>query len=196
MTIKSPWVKLREEEAFDCPYFTVRRDLVTHGSGPPLLYSSVRTKVFGVGIVPIDADGCTTLVGQYRYVIDKYSWEVPGGGGSHGRPPLEAARDELSEETGLSAARWLKIMDASVAPGTSDSFFKGFVAWELEQGLPHPEPEESLLLNRLPFLDAVDMAISGGLDNLATVALLLALHARFKSGDLPADLSRLMTRRR
>jgi 8-oxo-dGTP pyrophosphatase MutT (NUDIX family) len=195
MTMKSPWIMIRADEPFSCPYFAVRQDLVTHAGGTPLIYSSVRTKFHGVGVIPVDADGQVTLVGQYRYVTNQYSWEVPGGGGRHDRPPLESAREELSEETGISAASWLQILDVSVAPGTSDSLCRGFVAWNLEHGTPHPEPEESLALRRLQFHDAVSMAVSGELNNLATIAMLLALHVRSLHGNLPDDLLQLLAKR-
>src|SRR5579864_7072463 len=97
---ENPWNLLSGEESFSCPYFSIRSDLVSHSGNKPRSYHSIRMKVHGVAVLPIDDTGCTTLVGQYRYVLDRYTWELPGGGALIGQPGIEAARKELSEETG------------------------------------------------------------------------------------------------
>ena len=76
----NPWTVHRKEEKFTCSYFSVRSDTVAHGTRLPRVYNSVRMTTSGVSVAPIDDDGCTMLVGQYRYVIDRFTWEVPGGG--------------------------------------------------------------------------------------------------------------------
>jgi len=149
-------------------------------------------KVFGVAVLPIDREGCTTLVGQYRYVLDRYSWELPGGGAPLDRPPLEAARAELSEETGYRAAQWLQILDAPVAPGTIDEITRGFVAWNLTAGEPHPEPGEELAIRKVPYVDAISMALSGEISHVSSIATLLSLQARLSRRELPVDLASLV----
>ena len=136
-------------------------------------------------MLPIDQEGCTTLVGQYRYVLDRYTWELPGGGGQYDRPAVESARQELSEETGYCADHWLQIVDACVSPGTSDDVSRAFAAWGLHGGTPHPEPDEQLAYWRVSFLEAVSMAISAEITHLASVAALLSLHTRLIRRDLP-----------
>src|SRR6187551_1881204 len=128
MTADNPWTLIEAHEQFDCPYFSVRRDVVSYASGANLHYNSVRMKVHGVAILPIDGHGCTTLVGQYRYVLDRYSWELPGGGASLDRPAIIAARQELLEETGIVATRWMELLASPVAPGTLDEITTAFVA--------------------------------------------------------------------
>ena len=188
----NPWKLLRREEPFSCPYFSVRSDIVSHHDGQPRPYDSIRTKLYGVAVAPIDEHGRTVLVGQYRYVLDRFTWELPGGGARYDQPAIEAARAELSEETGYQADHWLPVIEASVAPGTSDEMARGFVAWGLHEGVPHPDPVEDFLWRWVPFTEAVEMALSGKIDNLASVGLLLGLHAKLVRGELPGELTRLL----
>jgi 8-oxo-dGTP pyrophosphatase MutT (NUDIX family) len=188
----NPWTVLQKNEPFTCPYFTVRRDLVSHAGGAPLAYDSIRMKFQGVCILPIHTDGSTILVGQYRYVLDRYSWELPGGGAFTGASPIDAARTELSEETGLAADYWLQVFDTAVAPGTIDEMTKGFVAWGLREGEAHPEPEEDLAVRRVSFAEAVEMALGGKIGNISSVATLLCVHSRLNRRELPIDLAGLL----
>jgi 8-oxo-dGTP pyrophosphatase MutT (NUDIX family) len=192
MKSTNPWAVLRKDEPFTCPYFTVRSDLVVHAGGPPRPYNSIRMKMVGVAVLPIDAAGYTTLVGQYRYVLDRFSWELPGGGSPRDRPPIEAAQNELSEETGFRADHWLQILNAPVAPGTIDEIAVGFVAWGLHNGDPHPEPGEHLITRRVPFAEAISMSLSGEIGHVASVASLLTLQIRLARDELPESLSILL----
>ncbi len=82
----NPWALIRREDKFDCRYYIARRDVVTIQGGEERLYTHIHVKHLGVAVVPIDHDGTTTLVGQYRYVLDRYTWEIPKGGGSRDLP--------------------------------------------------------------------------------------------------------------
>jgi hypothetical protein len=116
----NPWTVLRKEEKFARSYFSVRSDTVRHGTGLTRAYNSVRMKTIGVGIAPIDDEGCTTLVGQYRYVLDRFTWELPGGSCRPDQAPAQAAKLELSEEIGYRATHWLRLLHGAVSPGTTD----------------------------------------------------------------------------
>jgi 8-oxo-dGTP pyrophosphatase MutT (NUDIX family) len=188
----NPWTVLRKEEKFACSYFSVWSDTVRHGTSLPRAYNSVRMKTIGVAIAPIDDEGCTTLVGQYRYVIDRFTWELPAGGCRLDQAPVEAAKIELSEETGYRAAHWLRLFDGSVSPGTIDGRTQCFVAWGLEVGAPHPEPEEQLVQRRVPFAEAISMALSGEISHFASVSLLLGIQIKFARNELPSDLVSLL----
>ena len=188
----NPWTVHREEESFACSYFSVRSDTVAHGARLPRVYNSIRMRTFGVSVVPIDDEGCTTLVGQYRYVVDRFTWEAPGGGCKLDQAPVEAAQMELSEETGYRAEHWLQLLDASLAPGTIDGRTQCFVAWGLQAGLPHPEPEERLQQRRVPFGQAVSMVLSGEITSFSSITALLGIQVRLARGELPTDLMKLL----
>ena len=188
----SPWTVHRKEETFTCSHFSVRSDTVQFGTGLPRTYNSVRMKSIGVIIAPIDDAGCTTLVGQYRYVLDRFTWELPAGGCRLDQVPVEAAKLELSEETGYAAAHWLRLLDGIVLPGSTDGRSQCFVAWGLQPGAPHPEPEEELVQRRVPFAEAISMALSGEICQFGAISLLLGIQTKLARGELPKDLMMLL----
>ena len=190
----NPWRILQREVRYDCPYFQVWHDTVTHGGGAPRQYSSMRVKFAGVSVAAIDHLGRVALVGQYRHVLDRYTWEVPGGGGPVGQDPLPTARSELKEEIGCAAGQLLKIVDGAASPGTTDEFGAGYVAWDLVEGEPCPDPEETLRSQRVPFQEAVSMALRGEVGNLLGISLLLSIQVRLMRGNLPEDLLALLRR--
>jgi len=188
----NPWKVLKEETGCDCRYFSVRHDRVTLSDGEPRSYHSVRMKYHGVCIVPVDHDGSVTLIGQYRYVLERFSWEIPGGGARVGDDPLDVARAELKEETGCTAKLWLKIVEGAVSPGISTEAVPAFVAWGLDRGAPQPDTTEKLSRRRVPFANAVTMALTGEISNLPGIAALLGIEVRRQRGDLPASLLALL----
>jgi 8-oxo-dGTP pyrophosphatase MutT (NUDIX family) len=188
----NPWTVLRKEVKFACSYFSVRSDTVQFGAGFPRAYNSIRMKSIGVTIAPIDDEGCTTLVGQYRYVLDRFTWELPAGGCRLDQAPVEAAKIELSEETGYRAANWLRLFDGAVAPGSIDGRTQCFVAWDLQRGAPHPEPEEELVQRRVSFAESISMALSGEISHFASISLLLGIQTKLARGELPGELAKLL----
>lgn len=188
----NPWKVLKQDTSLDCPYFSVRHDSVSLAGGDPRSYHSVRMKYYGVCVVPVDRDGSVTLVGQYRYVLDRFSWEVVGGGARMGDDPLATARSELQEETGCTAEHWLKIVEGAVSPGISTEVTPVFVAWGLDRGAPQPDAGERLSLRQVPFQDAVAMALKGEISNLPGIAALMGIEVRRQRGDLPRSLLDLL----
>ena len=188
----NPWRTMSVRVVFDGPYFAVRSDVVRHGQRPERPYTSIRAKYAGVAVIPIDDEGCTTLVGQYRYVHDGFTWEIPAGAASLSDPVEESAKRELREETGFTADRWLQVLATAVSPGNSDEWLHGFVAWGLRQGDPQPDDEELIVPRRVPFSEAVTMALSGDIKHVGGVAVLLAIETRRRRGELPDDLLRLL----
>jgi hypothetical protein len=124
----NPWSVLSSKVKFDSPYFGAREDIVSFRGRPARPYTSIHAKFHGVCVAPVDQDGCVTLVGQYRYVLDRFTWELPGGGVRIGMDFLEVAKAELSEEAGQRAGQWLKIVEGAVSIGTSDEVVPGYVA--------------------------------------------------------------------
>ena len=195
-TTPKPWSLTQSETALDCPYFVARVDQVRDGLGVPRVYYNVRMKNFGIAVVPIDSEGRTILVGQQRYVLNGFTWEVIRGGGSLNRLPLESAKRELSEETGYSADNWLELLKGSASPGLTDELTVGFVAWNLHSSRPHPDAGEELVQKRVPFAQAIDMVVSGEIADLASSALLLAIKVRLERQELPDSLVSCLQRGR
>jgi 8-oxo-dGTP pyrophosphatase MutT (NUDIX family) len=188
----NPWQCLQTEIGFDNPYYSARRDTVRHRSGREHPYVSVRTKFRGVGVLPIDAEGCTTLIGQFRYVLDRFTWEVVRGGIPLATAALDGARQELGEETGLRADHWLHLFDLHASPGLTDEICPSFVAWGLHAGPARPEQHETITQRRLPFAEAVSMVLAGEIADASSVALILGVQTRLSRGELPGDLLALL----
>jgi 8-oxo-dGTP pyrophosphatase MutT (NUDIX family) len=113
------------------------------------------------------------LVGQYRYPLERYSWEIPEGGCGEGEDPLDAAQRELEEETGLRARHWRKLGEAYLSNSVSDELAIWFVATGLTQGEHRPEGTEQLVVRRVPFEEAFRMAMSGEIsDAISQLAIM------------------------
>src|SRR4029078_12454384 len=128
-----------------------------------------------IGIIPIDREGYTWIVGQYRYPLDAYSWEIPEGGGKIFVPPLESARGELKEETGIEAKHWEQIIHLHLSNSVTDEQALGYLATELTIGEPEPDEDEVLKIRRVHFLDVVEMVERSEItDSLSVAAILKA----------------------
>ncbi|SES96463.1 NUDIX domain-containing protein [Hymenobacter actinosclerus] len=169
----NPWQVQASEIKYQNPWIRVREDQVTTPAGTPGIYGVVTMKNKALGIVPVDAEGNTWLVGQYRYPLSEYSWEIPMGGGPVELDVLESAQRELREETGLLARRWTNIMRLHTSNSVTDEEGFVFLAQELEQGETEPEETEDLRLWKLPLADAVQLVMDGRITDAVSVAGLL-----------------------
>ncbi|HMQ60211.1 MAG TPA: NUDIX hydrolase [Flavilitoribacter sp.] len=172
---KNPWQTVSIERIYDNPWIAVSHRDVINPSGNKGIYGVVHFKNLAIGIVPLDEQGNTWLVGQYRYTIDQYSWEIPEGGCPLGTDPLASAQRELLEETGITAGKWEKILDFHTSNSVTDEAGMVFLARELSFGPSQPEETEKLEVRKLPFSEAVKMVESGEItDALSVMALLRA----------------------
>lgn len=171
----NPWKQQSNRQIFENPWFRVEQDDVINPGGGLSHYGKILFKNIAIGIVPLDENNNTWLVGQYRYVPDCYSWEIPMGGGSLNVDPLESAKRELSEETGLSAASWETLMHLHTSNSVTDERGIVYVARELSQGATAFEETEDLKLMRLPLKEAVERVIAGEITDAVSVAALLRL---------------------
>ena len=169
----NPWQTLSTEVKYDNPWISVREDQVLNPGGGQGIYGVVSMKNKALGIVPIDADGNTWLVGQYRYPLNEYSWEIPMGGGLIEHDILESAQRELKEETGLTAALWTRIARLHTSNSVTDEEGFVFLAEELTQGDLEPEETEDLRLWKLPLAEAIRMVMNDRITDGITVAGLL-----------------------
>ena len=155
----------------------------------PGIYGTVHFKSLATGVIPIDVDGSTYLVGQYRYVLDAYSWEMPEGGGKPGVPVLESVQRELLEETGFTARNWLEMMRMHLSNSVSDEVATCFLAWDLVPGTPCPDEGEQLAIRRLPLREAVAMVWDGEITDAMSVAAFLRLELMLRRGTAPAAVA-------
>lgn len=181
----NPWTTLSSEVRYDNAWIRVVEHRVLNPAGKPGLYGSVHYKNLAIGVLPIDADGCTWLVGQWRYPLGAYSWEMPEGGGPLDIGPLASARRELAEETGLSARSWREVQRLHLSNSVSDELAICYLAWDLEKGEAEPEETEALALERAPFRALLDRVLSGGVTDAMTVATVLRVAHDARAGLLP-----------
>lgn len=192
MNTGNPWRTLGSRTFYDNEILRGDEDQVRHVSGKQHAYTALRFHVNGIAVLPIDADGCTYIVGQYRYVAGRFTWELVRGGAAPDAP-LAGAQRELREEAGISAAHWLEVFRLMASPGITDEYIPCYLAWGLSRHRPEPDDGESLSLRKLPFATALGMALSGEIVDAASVALLTAARLRAERGELPPELCAVLT---
>ncbi len=174
---RNPWTRVSSRRVYENEWIVLREDQVIRPDGNAGIYGVVEMRNWAIGAIPLTEDGDTFLVGQYRYTLDRYSWEIPEGGGSPTASPMESARRELLEETGISADRWTYLGEAHLSNSVTNEVGCAFLAEGLTFGQAAPDGTEELRVRRLPFAEAVGMALSGEItDSLSIVGLLRAKH--------------------
>jgi 8-oxo-dGTP pyrophosphatase MutT (NUDIX family) len=164
-------------------------------TGHPAEYGVVRFRNHAIAVLPLHADGTTVLVGQHRFPRMDYTWEIPEGGGPKDEPPLLAAQRELREEAGLVAGDWRLVLEAELSNSVTDEIAFGYLALDLTPTEVEPDETEALTLRRVPFVEALDLALSGVIRDVLTVAMLLRAYHMAREGDLPPSLNaRLLAR--
>ena len=174
----NPWKQKSSKHIYENPWFRVEEDDVINPGGGLSHYGKILFKNIAIGIIPLDEDNKTWLVGQYRYVPDCYSWEIPMGGGPLHIDPLVSAKRELREETGLSANNWDTLMHLYTSNSVTDERGIVYVARELSQGDTAFEETEDLQLLKLPLKQAVELVVAGEITDAVSVAALLRLATR------------------
>jgi ADP-ribose pyrophosphatase len=172
---RGPWTCLSREVVYDNPWIQVQHETVTTPAGTPGIYGVVHFKGRAVGVVPVDDEHYTYLVGQTRYTLNAYSWEIPEGG-AHQHETLEAcALRELEEEVGLCAQQLTSLGSLHLSNSVTDESAHYFLATGLSQGQQKLDATEDIQVQRLPFKAAVDMALRGEITDAISVAALLRL---------------------
>lgn len=167
---------MESKTVYDNPWIRVEEDGVVDADGEAGIRGVVRFKKQPVGIVAVD-DACQIwLVGQHRYAIDAYSWEIPVGGAEDGEPPIEAAKRELREETGIKADDWSELAVLHVSSSVTDETATIFLAQNLSFGEPSPESGERLKIEKMPLSTAIQKIIDGEITDALTVAAILKAH--------------------
>jgi 8-oxo-dGTP pyrophosphatase MutT (NUDIX family) len=169
----NPWQTLATQPVYDNPWISVREDQVINPGGGRGIYGVVHMKNKAIGVIPLDADGNTYLIGQYRYALNEYSWEIPMGGGPIGIDPLESAQRELKEETGFTARQWTNIARLHTSNSVTDEEGFVFLAEELTAGETEFEETEDLKIRKVSLTEALRMVMDNEITDAISVAGLL-----------------------
>jgi 8-oxo-dGTP pyrophosphatase MutT (NUDIX family) len=178
--MKNPWKTITRKKIYENPWISLEEHDVIIPSGKKGIYGKIFFKNKALGIIPLDQEGNTWLVGQYRYTLDEYSWEIPMGGGPLGQDILESAKRELKEETGLIAKKWEKIMRIHTTNSVTDEEGFVFLAEDLTQGETEFEETEQLQILKLPLTEAIQKVMDGEITDAISIAGLLKV-ARLKN---------------
>ncbi|HEX4001922.1 MAG TPA: NUDIX hydrolase [Candidatus Acidoferrales bacterium] len=186
---KNPWRVSSRATVYDNPWIRVDHHEVVNPAGKPGIYGVVHFKNHAIGVVPIDQDGNVILVGQYRFPLGAYSWEIPEGGGPAGVSILESAQRELREECGVTAKHWIEIVGMDLSNSVSDERGTAFLAWDLSDGAAEPEESEQLQVTRVPFREALARVKRGEIRDSLSVTAILRVALMAAQGGLPERLS-------
>mgnify|MGYP005989830823 FL=1 len=170
---KNPWKTLSSAQIYESPWITLQVDDVINPAGKKSTYSITKFKKLAVGVLPIDQDGFTYIVGQWRYPFEKYTWEIPEGGGDFGVDPQISGARELKEETGIEANKWEKIVEMDMSNSATNEVAHIYLATELTFGAAHPDEDEEIELKKIHFDDFYKMVIDGEITDSLSVAAAL-----------------------
>jgi ADP-ribose pyrophosphatase len=184
MDLSNPWQILSSEKVYDNNWISLTEHQVLNPSGNPGIYGEVHYKNIAIGILPLDAALNTWIVGQYRFPIKAYSWEIIEGGGNLNIDPKESAQRELTEETGIRASTLIEIQRMHLSNSVSDELAIIYIARDLSFGIAEPEETEQLVVRKLPFATVYQMVIDGQITDSMSVAGILKASILIKEGKI------------
>src|ERR1700712_1983851 len=180
----NPWQTHSQKLEYDNPWINLTEYQVINPSGNPGIYGKIHFKNLAIGVLPLDEDLNTYLVGQFRFPLGQYSWEIPEGGGIIGIDPVESAKRELLEETGLKAERWTEIQRLHLSNSVSDELSILYLARNLQQFEAEPEDTEQLIVKKIPFNEVYQMVCDGTITDAMTIAAVLKVQVLMLEGSL------------
>ena len=172
--MSNPWTTLSSREVYDNQWIQIEEHQVINPAGGKGIYGKIHFKNKAIGIIALDENNNTWLVGQWRYPLNEWSWEIPEGGGPLHIDVLESAKRELKEETGIVANRWTMIQRVYLSNSVSDEECFLFLAEDLTHGESELEDTEAdMKVWKLSFDDALTMVLDGKItDSLSVMAIL------------------------
>ncbi|MES2689415.1 MAG: NUDIX hydrolase [Bacteroidota bacterium] len=181
---ENPWKITSKKDVYETPWITVTHHDVVNPAGNQGIYGTVHFKNYALGIVALDENNDTWIVGQYRFPMNEYTWEIPEGGGPVGEDPLISAKRELMEETGIEASDWLLIQHMQLSNSASDEVAFLYLAKNLIYHKPHPEENEELQQRKIHFETLYAMVKAGKVTDSLTVAAVLKIKLMMLEGEL------------
>jgi 8-oxo-dGTP pyrophosphatase MutT (NUDIX family) len=173
MQTENPFITQQSTQIYENAWIRVDEHQIINPAGNPGIYGTIHFKNKALAIIPIDQNGDTWIVGQYRYPLGKYCWEIPMGGGLVDLDLLESAKRELKEETGLSATKWTEIMLIHPSNSVTDEEGIIYLAEDLIEGETEFEETEVLEVRKLPFAEVLEMVMKGEITDGISVAGIL-----------------------
>ena len=186
---ENPWKITSEKQVYENPWISLTEYQVINPSGNPGIYGKVHFKNIAIGVLPLDEDLHTYLVGQFRFALGQYSWEIPAGGGVLGVEPLDSAKRELLEETGLKANRWTELQRLHLSNSVTDELCIIYLAQGLEQFEAEPEDTEQLIIKKVPFNEVYQMVCDGEITDSVTVVAVQKVRLMQLEGSLTPNPS-------
>jgi len=180
----NPWKILSEREIYQNKWISLTEYDVINPGGGKGIYGKIHFKGIAIGIIPLDDDLNIYLVGQFRFPLNAFSWEIPEGGGDFDVDPVESAKRELIEETGLVASEWTQILTMHLSNSVSDEIAILYLARGLEQRTPMPEETEKLVVKKVPFDEAYQMVEKGLITDSMSVAGIQRVKLMMLQGEL------------
>jgi 8-oxo-dGTP pyrophosphatase MutT (NUDIX family) len=178
------WKTLSSELVYESAWITVNKHQTINPAGNPAIYSVVNFKNLAIGVLPLSDDGYTWLVGQWRYPLNSYSWEIPEGGGPLGEQPLDTAKRELKEETGIVAQQFREIMQLHLSNSATDEHAFVFLATGLSFEESEPEESEDLNVKKIHIDEAFELTLNGGITDAISVAAIMKVKYMMEKNSL------------
>lgn len=182
MEERGPWKIISSEEQYNNPWINVTEHQVINPGGGNGIYGEIHFKNIAIGVIPLDEDYNTWIVGQYRFPLQAYSWEIIEGGGKIGVDPIKSAQRELAEEAGIVAKEYHLIQEMHLSNSVSDEYGLVYIAKGLSFQSAAPEIEEELVIKKIPFQQLFDMVMNGEMTDSLTVAGVLKLKILIDQG--------------
>ena len=179
---ENPWITKTSEEIYESAWIKITKHDVLNPAGKPAIYSTVHFKGLAIGVLALDNELNTWLVGQWRYPVNEYSWEIPEGGGALDLDPVESAKRELKEETGIVAKNYKEIMRMHLSNSATDELAIVYVATGLTFENSEPEESEVLQLKKIHINEAYQWVMEGKIMDAITVAAILKTKILLEKG--------------
>ncbi len=179
---ESPWKITKSKTAYDNPWIKIIHNEVLNPAGNEGIYGVVHFKNYAVGVLPLDKDLNTYLVGQYRFPLNSYSWEIPEGGCPESTDILATAKRELKEEVGIIATQWTPLLTMHLSNSVSDEIAHIFIAQDLTEGIAEPEETEDLMVKKVSFDTAYQMVMDGDITDSISVAAIFKTKILIEKG--------------
>lgn len=189
------WKSDGETTVFENPWMRLTSHPATAPTGTQATYVVMRPRNLSVGVLPIHADGTVTLVGQARFALANYSWEMPEGGAPFDEDPLEGVKRELAEEAGLAAKSWREVLRMEMSNSITDERAIAWLAWDLSEVEKAPDPTEVIALARVPFLTLMAEIDRGAVRDTFTVVTALRAYHMAREALIPGWLAHAMLTR-